>query len=340
MKSRHLSLFLFLGALLLSACASSEIEITYTRKPTMDVPGDVKKVGVIPFKEGKAVTEKGIGDRVQKKIESALVRGKNYRIVTRSQIENMMKEQKLSYADIATGGGKDVKIQIVDAMITGTVNRAQSAEKRGSFTALVPATRGPIAKLFGIFGSERYGFKEYRRGRYIIAEVAMTFQMISYVGGGVVLASHEFSRSYDSRTAELHRGKRYGTPPEKLPVSHVRKLEDLIEQGVKEFLAMIAHSTVKQSVELLDPTHYTQLGVKLAKRSLVDQALEKFDLALRNDPPETHHAAHYDRGVMLEIQGRFQAAFDAYEKAYSLYDDELYLDAMERMQKEMAIEED
>jgi curli biogenesis system outer membrane secretion channel CsgG len=327
-------------AVALCACSSPEIEITYTRPPSSEVPDYVKKVGVIPFKEGKSVSEKGIGNRVQKKIESALVKSRFFKIVTRSQLENMLKEQKLSFASFAEGGGKDLQIQIVDAMIIGSVNRAQSAEKRGSFRALVPITRGALSRIFGAMGKERYTFKDFKRGRYIIAEVAMSFELIDYKGGGVVLASHEYTRSYDSRTEERFRGKRYGTAPEELPVSHVRKLEDLIEVGAKEFLAMIAPSTIKQSVTLLDPTYHTQQGVKFAKRSLVDEAVEQFNLAIQNDDPETKHAAFYDLGVMLEIQGKYQDAFDAFKQAYTLYDAELYLDAMERMKKEMAISEE
>jgi len=61
------------------------------------------------------------------------------------------------------------------------------------------------------------------------------------------------------------------------------------------------------------------------------------DLAIQNEQPAD--AAFYDKGVMHEVMGDYKPAFDAYSQPYTIDDDELYLDAMERMKREMHIAE-
>lgn len=326
-----------LACLCLAACGNPQIEIRYNRPPEMTIPDHVKKVGVVPFTLGSHVSESDIGDRVQRKLESALVKGGYYMVVTRSQLETLLKEQKLSFANFAEGGSKDLELKVVDALIIGSVSRAVSAEGKDTLRTLTYKRRGIPIPFFGrIAGRSVPVVEEIKRGRYIVADVAMTFQMIDYSQGGVLVASHEYTRSFDSRTArEGTDGKHYALLPEELPTSHMAKMDELIEAGANEFLRMIMPFEVVRNVELIARGPYSEKGIKMAERGLVDEALEQFDLALRDEDPQD--AAYYDKGVMLEVKGRYREAQDAYKQAYLINEDDLYLDAMERIQKELAI---
>ncbi len=321
----------------LAACANTEIEIHYKRPPEMDIPDHVKRLGVVPFDVGNQVSDKSLGDAVQGKIETALVKSAYYQVITRSQLEVLLKEQKLNFASFAEGSSKDLKIKKVDGMIIGSISQANSAESRGRLETLTMVTQGPPIPGFGRVGREVPKFKKVKRGRYITCNVAMSFQLIDYTGGGILIASESYNRSYNSSRAKVYKGKKYAVPPEELPATHQEKLEELIMEGVENFLRMITPHEVTRKVELVVRDQYTERGVKFAERNLVKEALEQFDLAIQHEQP--NDAAFYDKGVMLEVLGRYEEALEAFKKAYYANEDDLYLDAMERMKSELQASE-
>ncbi|MHC4780277.1 MAG: hypothetical protein ACYTFG_17040 [Planctomycetota bacterium] len=327
---------LFACAVTLTACSTPAIQVTYDRPPSNEIPETLKKVGVLPITEGKQIHEEGIGTRIRRKIEAAIVKKKYYRVITRTKLDSFMSERKLSHADFAKKGGAETKIDIVDGIIRGSITRAQATEKRAYQQTLTWVTQGPPIPGLGRVGRQYPKIKK-KRGRYIVAHVAMSFELVNN-NGAEIIASHEFSTTYDSRTAREYKGKRYAVPEVELPGSDVAMLEELIEKGVMEFLAMIQPSEITRMVELIERGHYTEQGVKFAKRNLVKEALEQFNLALKNEDPAD--AAYYDKGVMHELMGQYREAYEAYKKAYAIDDDELYLDAMERMKKEMDLAEE
>ncbi|MHC5036947.1 MAG: hypothetical protein ACYTHM_06515 [Planctomycetota bacterium] len=327
-------------ALLLPACSSTEIPVSYTRPPKESIPPDVKKVGVMPFTVGKQVKNKGIGDRLQRQVESALLKAKDcYIVITRSALEDMVKEHKLSMSGIAKGEVKELEVPIVDAMIIGAIDQAWSKEGRDRIQTLEWVKSGPHIPLAGRLGlREVPKIKTLSRGRYMAVELTISFQMINYKKGGEVIASHVQSASYDSRRALKHKDRWYALPPEKLPQTHRAKLEEMIEEEIKAFLAMIAPTKVTKMVVLLDRGPYNTQGVAYAENGFIKDALEQFNLAIKNDRP--NDAGFYNRGVMLELMGDYTGAFKAFKNANTANPDDLYLAAMKRMREEIEIHEE
>jgi len=331
MHARPLSILgLSLCAVALSSCGSPEIQIAYTRPPERKIPDAIKVLGIAPIEipEGAAV-EPGAGERIEGLIEDALGQNGKYRLINRSQLKQLMAERQIKVADFAVGGQKDLQLKEVQALIVGTVSKASCEEGIGPIKVMmvtvvrVPGT--PIAK-------RRLVPTDIPDGRYITAEMSITIKLID-TSTGETYASKNFSESYDSRNAEDYRGVRYATPNEKLPAKG-QKFDELLGACVQRFLNQICPFSVTRSVRLISRGDFSEKGIKMATRNLIEDAVAQFDLAVQNEQPNDH--ALYDKGVMLEILGRYDEAYAAFKQAYTIEEDDLYLDAMQRMKEEKA----
>ncbi|MCU0723864.1 MAG: tetratricopeptide repeat protein [Planctomycetes bacterium] len=312
-------------AFLCSACASTTINIKYRRPPTKKIPDHIKSIGVLPMTVAEnAQVEGGIGERIQGKIETALINNATYAVITRDQLKTLLAERSLQESDFAAEG-KELKVEGVDALIVGTISKAVSNDAVGPITTLVTIIRkvGPINRASVALQSIH--------GRYVTVELSANVKMIDAKSGRII-AIGDFSQSYDSRNAENWKGKQYATPPEKLP-SHGAKLEELVQAGAMEFLKQICYTEItRPDVRLITRGDYSERGYKMAVRGLIEDAVAQFDLAIQNEQPNDH--ALYDKGVMLEILGRYEEAYKAFKQAYTMEESDLYLDAMQRMQEE------
>jgi tetratricopeptide (TPR) repeat protein len=275
-----------------------------------------------------ANVEAGMAERIQGMVENELIQNASYTVVTRDQIKTLLSEQQIAQLDSAASDQKELKIEGVDGLIVGTITKAVSEEAHGPLKTLVLQTHrvGPIAKRGYVLADTH--------GRYVTVDLAASFRFID-AKSGRIYASANYSQSYDSRTAEIWRGRediRYATPPEKLP-PHSAKLEELVTAGAMEFLKQICYyQVVRKGVQLISRGDYSEKGYKFAVRNMIEEALAQFELAIQNEQPNDH--ALYDKGVMLEILGRYEEAYQSFKQAYTMQEDDLYLDAMQRMKEE------
>ena len=321
-----LAMLVLAAAATLPACSTPMMRVAYRRPPTQKVPENIKSVGVVSFKVAEnADAEGGVGDRVQSKIEGALIKNASYTVITRDQLSTLLQERQLSASDFAAGGQKDLKIEGVDALIVGTVTKAVVRDEVGPVRTLVMdvIAVGPVHKRTQVLRDTM--------ARYVMVDLAVSVKMID-AKNGRILAFGDFARTYDSRSAETWRGgQTYATPPEKL-TSGGAKLEELITAGADEFLSQICYHQVEREVRLISRGQDSERGVKFAVRGLIEEALASFEAAMRSEQPNDH--ALYDKGVMLEILGRYEEAFQAFKQAYTMAEEDVYLDAMTRMKEE------
>jgi tetratricopeptide (TPR) repeat protein len=317
-------------ALALCSCGTPEIKITYTRPPERKIPDSIKVLGIAPIEvpEGAAV-EPGSGERIEGLIEDAIGQNGKYRLINRSQLKALMAERQIKVADFAEGGQKDLQLKEVQALIIGSVSKAIVEEGYGPLKAMVITVQHVPGTPFA---RRRPVIMEVPNGRYLTAEMSITIKMIDTTTGETY-ASKNFSESYDSRNAEEFKGQRLATPSEKLPAKG-QMFEDLLGSCIQRFLNQICPFTVTRTVRLISRGDFSEKGIKMATRNLIEDAVAQFDLAIQNEQPNDH--ALYDKGVMLEILGRFDEAYAAFKQAYIIEEDDLYLDAMQRMKEEKA----
>jgi curli biogenesis system outer membrane secretion channel CsgG len=316
---------------LLASCGSSPVftDIPYTLPPELDIPPDVKNIGVIPFgiSEGSGIPA-GIGGHVSTKVEEFIGGTRHYRLIDRTSLEQLLQEQELSYADFMEDSGKDLRMKGVDAILTGRVTRYHYARKRGTLNVFKDRKR--FLKALGIYATKKV--LEEVTGEFVESGLTVYFRMVN-TRTGVVIAAKAANRSWNSRGRLEFEGKKGDVPTGELPEKG-RIMNSLLDDTVYEFLKRVAPHIVKKKVRVLPRSELSERGVKLATNNLMEEALEVFRAAERAESPPD--GALYNQGVVLEALGRMKEAEAAYKKAMLLNpDEELYMAALRRAREMM-----
>jgi len=361
MKAKTIYPVLALVAMfLLPACRGyPTVRIKYHRPPEQEIPDHVKRVATIVELEPHAyVNEMGINDRIQNKIENALLQSKYYEVVNRSRLDLLLAEQKLSRSDLVNAG-QDIKIQlrIADAFLLGKVTKAFYEAKRGPIQVVVQERRvekrppKSVVSHHDPQGNPVYRkqpqpdrvynvdvLRMLRRGTFWVAGFAISFRMID-AKSGAIYASWDFNFDYDSRTAHQFQGRAVAIHPDNLIMSRLpQTIEVPVNTAVRNFLKQVAPYMVEKSVILIPRSEFSKQGITFATNGMINEAIEQFDRAAQAEVP--NDGALYNKGVMLEAMGRYQEAFALYKQAHAMTQDPLYLTAMKRMNQEMQILEE
>jgi hypothetical protein len=361
MKARTLFPILALAALfLLPACRGyPTVRIKYDRPPLQKIPDKVKRVATIVELDPHAyVNEMGIHERIQNKIENALLQSQYYQIVNRTRLDVVLAEQKLSRSELVNAGDEiQVKFQIADAFILGKVTKAFYESKRGPIQVVVRERRmvkQPPKRVIShhddkgnpVYVSQKQPdravwedvVRTMRRGTYWVAGFAISFRMIDAKSGGIY-ASWEFNRDYDTRTARTFHGRAVAIHPDELvPARLSQTLDGFVNIAVQEFLKQVAPYKVEENVILIPRSEFSQKGIQFATNGMIAEAIGQFDQAARVEVP--NDGALYNKGVMLEAMGQYQEAYALYKQAHTMTGEALYLAAMKRMHKELQIQDE
>jgi hypothetical protein len=311
----HLSAVAFFSLLFLASCAQPLFTIPYNLPPEIDIPPNIKSVGVVPFESPRHLSAQGeeIGDMVTTKIAEYINETEYYRLVNRSSIDKLLQERQLSFTDFSEGSEKKLKLKGVDAIITGKVTRYHFERKRGRIKVLMKTrVYNRIIRSY----VESMAIKTVP-GEYISAEIAITFRMLNTLNGDVIAIKGE-DKSWDSRTQpnRKHRGRQYAIPTNQLP-GRGKVMRVLLGDVLQVFLNKIAPHTITKTVRILNRGPDSNRGIRLAQNK---------------HPPD---GAYYNQGVILEALGRLKEAAKAYDQAFALNpDSELYMQALTRV-KEM-----
>jgi len=327
----HLLAAAFFSLLLLSACAQPLFTIPYNLPPEIDIPPNIKSVGVVPFSSPRNISAEGeeIGDMVTTKIAEYINETEYYRLVNRSDIDKLLQERQLSFTDFSEGGEKKLKLKGVDAIITGKVTRYHFERRRGRIKVLMKTL---VYNRIIRSNVETLAIKTVP-GEYISAQIAVTFRMLNTLNGDVI-AIKGVDKSWDSRTQpnRKHRRQQYAIPANQLP-DRGKVMRVLLGDVIQVFLNKIAPHTITKTVRILNRGPDSDRGIRLAQNKLLDKALEAFQAAAQSENPPD--GAYYNQGVILEALGRLKEAAKAYDQAFALNpDSELYMQALKRV-KEM-----
>ena len=318
-----------LSLFLLASCAQQAwITIPYTFPPELDIPPDVKTLGVVPFGSPKTggAYDKEIGIRIAAKIEEHILGTQYYRLIDRTILKKLLAERQLSFADFSEGGQKDLKLKGVDAIITGKVTRYHFDRKKGMIKQITKTrVYNRILRTY-VAGTAVKSVP----GEFIEADMSITFRMVN-TKTGVIIAVKEGSASWQSRGQRSYGGKRADIPTSELP-DRGKVMTTLLDSVNQKFIKLIAPHVVTRRVQLVNRGPDSERGFKLATNKLLDKALKAFQAAAAVEQPPD--GAYYNQGVMLEALGRLKEAEKAYEKAYELNPDmDLYIQALRRLQE-------
>lgn len=319
-----------LSLLLLASCAQPLFTIPYTLPPEIDIPPDVKVVGVIKFDSPRHRSAQGeeIGDMVAAKIEEYIKETEYYRLINRTDLDKLLAERKLSYADFTEDSAKTLRMKNVDAIITGKVTRYHYERKRGKIKVLMKTrVYNRVIRSY----VTTHAIKTVP-GEYISSQIGITFRMLN-TRTGELIAIKAAENSWDSRTQPGRRwkGQQHAIPTSQLP-DRGKVMRVLLGDVIQSFIKKIAPHTETRTVRLVNRSPDSERGIRLATNKLLDKALEAFEAAAASEVPPD--GAYYNQGVMLEALGRLRDAEKAYDKAFDINpDSQLYMEALKRVQE-------
>ncbi len=322
MSSRLFVIPLAAVCLLLASCSQPMFTLSYTLPPELNIPADVKVVGVIPF--SSPTGEDGgenIGKDISTKIEECVQTSQYYQLIDRASLQQVLDERQLSFADFAEGGQKDLKLKGVDAIITGSVSRFHYERTPAKIKALF-RTRvyNRILRTY----VDGYEVKTID-GEYVAADVSISYRMVN-TKTGVVIAVKAGNASWDSRGKRQHGDQLVDIPPSELP-DRGNVMRTLLDEVSRQFLKLIIPQTYNKTVALVNRGPDSERGIKFATGGLPDKALEAFMAAGGSENPAD--GAFYNQGVILEAMNRLDEAEKAYNQAITINPDEsLYMQAL------------
>jgi curli biogenesis system outer membrane secretion channel CsgG len=294
---------------------------------------NIKAIGVLEFTSPKNrnTIDREAGKQVVTKIEERLNKQKYYRLVDRASLDKLLAERQLKFSDFAMGGGKDLKLRDVDAIISGNVTRFQFDRKRGKIR--VVRKKKQYVRYVGFMEKTVI---DTIPGDYIEADLAVTFRMVD-TNTGDVIAVKSGSAGFQSRGHRSHGTERVDIPTSELP-DRGAVLDTLLNMVVDGFVKLIAPHTIYKDVKLLATSPEAERGIKLAQNGIMDKALVAFQQAAQVEVPPD--AALYNQGVILEAMGQLRQAEAAYNKAFETNpDSQMYMAALKRVKEIIAKKE-
>lgn len=308
-----------------SGCGEEKggIEVCYSRPAQYPIPETVRTIAVMPF-SGQDVEGKRWGevasDKLAVSLQEASRKFSRYQLVDRRRLKEMLDERDMQ---IAMGGNPEAvnkagKLVNAQAILYGNI-RVTPREER--------STRQQMDRF-----SQTMRTVEYVRRT---CSVSMSFTMNDPMNGKM-LATGEFTRNYDSAKKSGGFSEMFGIGGDdasKLP-SVEQVVNDLIDEGVQQFVATISPHEVRFTERLeKGKNKLVATGNKLALAGDSQGALELYEQALAATPNDD--GAAFNAGLMHEQLKNTDQALKMYKQAISLKDKPKYIQASQRLRKEV-----
>ncbi len=320
---------------LLLACSSASVVNMNMMKPaTLDLPG-VKEIAIADF-QGQDRS----GSQIATLVQSMLMEVQHYGILERDKLRRVLEEQNLGMSGVVDDATAAQVGQLlgVDALVFGEVTTYE-VEPDKRITRQVKERRG-TGKFHWVEQKDRKTGKTKKVKKEIMEEVyvpkthwvrkgtvAINFRVVD-VETGRLLAAHSDSRSYDSDKERSFGSARENQASLK-PEGQI--LADLSRNICREFTKMISPYEVTEQRVLEPGKGNILVGVKYAETGLWPEAMEAWEQAIRETPDEP--AAYYNMGLAYELDGMLDDAEKMYQKAVSLKQKTLYMEAVARIRK-------
>lgn len=312
----------------LSYCAQKTV-IKAVKPAELDV-GGLKRIAVLDFRGPR-----GTGEKIASIFTSKLFSTNFYTLVERSELQKILEEHALNMSGVvdvetAVQAGNLVGVQ---AVIVGDVinykcedHRRTKKEKRKVWTGEYEKDKnGNFIYEKTLFG-KKVKKKKYREELVDVeviereATVTLSFRLID-VQTGQIRATRETSHSYKK---SVKSGSGSLAPKQAI-------LNRLTHQCVDDFVRMLAPHTVSIETKFARGNNEVNRGIEFAKNDLWDKAQQVWEGVVSKDP--SNHAAWYDLGLALEVQGMYEPAEKAYDRAVTLKSKKLYLKALKRIRQ-------
>ena len=319
----------FIAALAFTgACTPTQfITIKTVVPPEMDIPSNIQNVAVLEFgghQEGSRV--------VSGKLEQELLNNQHYKLIERSEIAAVISEKNFQQTDLVETNPaflEAMKIKSVQAIITGSVATFSAVTERG------------FDERPQQFLKERRRVGTDKRGNPIMEPVYetriirepwiqrsgnanATFKMVD-AGTGQIISSVSKGGAYTT-------GKVKGDVVE----TDSQVLEKAALDAVIKFIKDISPWTEVRRLALKRGPNCA-VGNNFAVNGLYDKAEAEFAAAAG---VPGNFAAFYNLGLVLEAEGRFAEAEQAFDRALSIRPtDREIMDGINRMKTKKGFEE-
>ncbi len=306
------------------------VEIVFVEGPTVGLPEGLDGIAFIPFsqavedKEGLySAREKRWGNEIISAIaermqQSAMRFNIPLKIIDRQSVAVLLKEKDLADAGLAEESkalqvGKLAKAQaICYGLVSIDIRTVEGQSKTLRFF--------PSPHRINI---QQQPVRQLRRTVTLSANI----KLVATATGKVILP---YTRRL-TETSEMKPSIIMGEDAQEIqmrPEGEV--IERLISQVVDEFVGQLMPHEVHIEVKVAKvKSKPAKAGLKLAQANEWDKAIELFREGLQEKPKD--HGAWYDLGLAYEITGRFDKALESYERAYSIKDQQYYLEGVQRV---------
>ncbi len=301
MKTKILPALLAICCILIQSCGSTHISVPVTRPAEVNM-SKYKKITVAGFR-GRA------GDHFSTEVTSALVSSKMFDVLDRSNLDLILSELGLTYDGITGNPGlpRGGKLAAPTALVTGEVSLYDYKEEQSV--------------------SEPYEDKKGKHKDYIVtgkAEITVNFMITDLSSGKII-----FSKMISGTTADTK--TRTDARPERI------NKERLFEQGrrkvIQDFMNRVVPHVEYENVKFLidsDVPDYAK-GVEFAENGLWEKAADAFHAGYEAaNEKQKKSKGMYNLGIAYQYSFLFDQALESFDKAYSLFPDGDYLDAMKK----------
>jgi len=243
--------------------------------------------------------------------------GSDLKVAKRRETRKVMAERDLQMAGLVGGGAavQAAKLLDVQALISSQLNIRVEVKKSKKTTIDITSLAGGGGHGWG-WGS---GTAAAREADAIARNITVQCKY-SMVDAGSGEALFEYAprpfRKLDSKKPGFLFGRSAGEA-DLDPVDHY--INDLVEQGTREFVSMFVPCEVAYAYELKSGSNKESAqGVRLLRADNYEAAMQSFRAALAEDPND--HRSVFCMGVTSELTGDWESALKYYRQASAMPD--------------------
>lgn len=152
------------------------------------------------------------------------------------------------------------------------------------------------------------------------ASVGAVFRLVD-VKTSEIRATRQTMKSFNKNYGES------ATPPAKEQI-----LNELLRNGIGDFVNMLAPHEVAIKTQFAKGDNEVNKGIEFAKNNLWDKARETWLQCVQKN--SGNHQAWYNLGLGYEVDGDFEQAEMALDKAVSIKSQKIYMNGLNRVRKE------
>lgn len=330
----------FVMSILTTGCGKKVVVIKAVKPAEVNEMANYKKVAVVQFKNDKVA----MSSKVEAGLASTKLDKKKYfTVVNRSQLNKVLKEQKLQHSELLSGSSasKVGKLLGAEVLISGEVsdNASSSTYMESREKCIARDKKGNCVQL------KHYKQKCYKTN----ADVSGTFN-VTNVEQGVVVHAETITKTYSGDSCK-DGYKSYGIlsvgSSDVKILSESQATAKLANQVAKTFTKKLAPGYVYFHVSLMEDFDYKNAtdtqklkfksAIKFIELGRVRKAEILFN-SLRKDIKGQDIAVMYNLAVTKEAQGQLEAALKLYNKAddLSIEPSKLVSFALTRVQRNIA----